>query len=156
MNINATLFGQMITFALFVWLVMRFVWPPIIEALETRRIRVAEGLAAAERGTHALEEAKMAVDHMRQKAREEHMHLLAEAKAQTEALIAQAKKQAEVEAEAVHERAQQELAVMLEQARTTLRQSVGGLVVQAASRVLEREVAPQDHQTLIDNLVKGL
>lgn len=154
MNINATLIVQMITFALFVWFTMRFVWPPIIKALEERQNKIAEGLAAAERGKKELElaqhravqelkEAKLQATDIVDKAQKRVAHMLDEAKttAQQEAARLLQMAQAQIEQEVNH-------------AKDALRKQVSQLAVCGAEKVLEQEINAASHQALLDKLIQ--
>src|SRR5512139_229108 len=124
MNFNATLIGQSITFIFFVWFCMKFVWPPIMSALETRKKQIADGLAAADRGKHELElAAKKAGDNLR------------DAKSQAAEVMAQAN----IEQEA-------------NRARESLREQVAALAVAGAEKILRREVNAQTHADLLGQL----
>jgi F-type H+-transporting ATPase subunit b len=152
MNFNATLIGQSITFAFFVWFCMKYVWPPIMNALETRKKQIADGLAAADRGHHELElAARRAADKLR------------EAKAQAADVIAQAEKraaqiidEAQMAAKEAGERqlaaARAEIEQEANRAREGLREAVAKLAIAGAERILRREVNPQVHADLLEQL----
>jgi F-type H+-transporting ATPase subunit b len=152
MNFNATLIGQSITFVIFVWFCMKYVWPPIMNALDARKKLIADGLAAADRGKHELElAAKRAGDNMR------------DAKAQATEVIAQAEKratqiieQANMDGKEAGERqlasAQANIAQETNRARESLREQVALLAVAGAEKILRREVNVQTHADLLGQL----
>lgn len=156
MNINFTLISQAAAFALFIWFTVRFVWPPLIRAVEERQQKIADGLAAAERGQQEFQAAqKRVVDEMR-KARESTAELrtnaekqaaqiIEEARRESARIIAQARTAAEAEAQAAVQRAKE-----------TLRDRVADLAVAGAERILRREINPKVHAELLANLKQEL
>lgn len=156
MDINATLFGQMITFALFIWFTMKFVWPPVMKVLAERRKKIADGLAAAERGHNELEVAQV-------KARE----IINEAKAQSASIIEQAnvrshhiEEQAKTKAIEIADRmkhlAEQEIAQKMHEERVLLQDQVANLAVAGAEKLIKRSIDRTANQELLDNLVQHL
>jgi F-type H+-transporting ATPase subunit b len=153
MNFNATLIGQSITFIIFVWFCMRFVWPPIMLALQQRKERVAEGLAAGERGKHELE-----------LARKRALETLHEAKQQAAVIISRAEKRGaeiveEAKNEAVEEEGRIKAATQLEieqevnRAKETLRGQVVEIATAGAGRILKRELDATANDEMIKDLV---
>ena len=156
MNINITLIGQMITFALLVWFTMKFVWPPIMRAMAERQKAIADGLAQAERGKHALDLAqKKATDVMRS-AREDATGVMADAGKRASALIEEAKNQAHLEGERLVTAAGAEIELETSRAREHLRRAVADLAVAGAGKVLEKEIDAKAHAKLLDDLIKKL
>ena len=129
MNINATLFVQMAVFFVGAWITMKFIWPPLNRAIEERQKKIADGLAAADRGEHALEEAK-----------------------KEGAFIEEAKAQAQVEADKIIAAARAQAAQEVQSARDALRDQVAQLAVSGASQILGKEVDASAHQQLLDQL----
>ncbi|MES2212220.1 MAG: F0F1 ATP synthase subunit B [Pseudomonadota bacterium] len=156
MNINATLLAQMITFGLFVWFTLRYVWPPITAALDERRAKIAEGLAAAERGERAYEEAQSRVEEQMRLARQDIAILLERAQAQSEAIVTQAKHQAVEESQKIHAQVQRDLEMMANNARQELQGQISSLALLAAERILQRSVNKDDHERLVADLIKGM
>jgi F-type H+-transporting ATPase subunit b len=152
-NINATLLGQMITFALLVWFTMKYVWPPLTSALEERRARIADGLAAAERGTHELELAHKRSAEVLRTARQEAVDVIAQANKRATEIIEEAKADARTEGERLMGAARAEIEQELNRAKEDLRKEVGALALAGAARILEREIDPKAHRDLLDNLV---
>ncbi|HBU30555.1 MAG: F0F1 ATP synthase subunit B [Thiobacillus sp. GWE1_62_9] len=152
MNFNATLIGQSITFIFFVWFCMKFVWPPIMNALETRKKQIADGLAAADRGKHELElAAKKAGDNMRD-AKAQAAEVIAQAEKRAAQIIEEAKLAAKEEGDRQLAAAQANIAQETNRARESLREQVAGLAVAGAEKILRREVNAQTHADLLGQL----
>ena len=152
MNINATLIGQTIAFILFVWFCMKFVWPPIMNALEARKKQIADGLAAADRGKHELElAAKKAGDNMRD-AKAQAAEVLAQAEKRAVQMVEEAKTAAKEEGERQLAAAQANIAQETNRARETLREQVANLALAGAEKILRREVNAQTHADLLGQL----
>jgi len=152
MNFNATLIGQSITFIFFVWFCMKFVWPPIMNALETRKKQIADGLAAADRGKHELElAAKKAGDNMRD-AKAQAAEVIAQAEKRAAQIIEEAKVAAKEEGNRQLAAAQANIAQETNRTRESLREQVAGLAVAGAEKILRREVNAQTHADLLGQL----
>lgn len=156
MNINLSLLGQMITFAIFVFVTMKYIWPPVIQALEERRKKIAEGLEAAERGRHELELAQHKIVTQFREAREEAAKIIEDAKARGASIVEESKHKAREEGQRLLEAAQLSIAQEVEQARQQLLSQVSGLVLSGTERILGQGVNAQQHQHLLDDLVKEL
>jgi len=139
-DINATLFGQMITFGLFVWITMRFVWPPIHDVLADRRTQVAEGLAAAERGQRewVLVQHK-ALEHLKE-AKAEAAQMIVSTQLQVERMLEEARKRANLETKRILEKATEDIAQMETELKIQLRQKVSMLAIAGAEKILSRSV----------------
>ncbi|HEX4938532.1 MAG TPA: F0F1 ATP synthase subunit B [Candidatus Kapabacteria bacterium] len=153
MGINATLIGQMITFGLFVWVMMKFVWPPLTQAMQERQQRIAEGLAAAEQGNTQLERSRQEVESALQAARQQAAEILAQANRRGAEMIEQAKQAAREEGERQIRSAEALIAQEVSQARESLRREVADLAMAGAGRILKREIDPSAHRDLVDELV---
>ena len=152
MNFNATLIGQSITFIFFVWFCMKFVWPPITNALETRKKQIADGLAAADRGKHELElAAKKAGDNMRD-AKAQAAEVIALAEKRAAQIIEEAKMAAKEEGDRQLAAAQANIEQEANRARESLREQVAALAVAGAEKILRREVNAQTHADLLGQL----
>ncbi len=152
MNFNATLIGQSITFIFFVWFCMKFVWPPIMSALETRKKQIADGLAAADRGKHELElAAKKAGDNMRD-AKAQAAEVIAQAEKRAAQIVEEAKAAAKEEGDRQLAAAQANIAQETNRARESLREQVALLAVAGAEKILRREVNAQTHAELLGQL----
>ena len=152
MNLNLTLVGQAISFAIFVWFCMKYVWPPITKALEERRVRIAEGLAAAERGAASLKEASAKSDEALKAARVQAQEILTAANKQATQMIEAAKATATHEAEKIVEHANGEVARQVTHAKEELRKQVADLAVLGAARILKREVNASAHADILQDL----
>jgi len=155
-NINATLFGQAIWFGVFIWITMKYVWPPLQKAIADRQTLIADGLAAGERGKHELELAgKRSADSLREaKVRSGEIIVAAEKRALQ--VIEEAKLAAKVEADKVVLAAQAEIAQATEHARAELRGRVAELAVAGAEKILKREVDAKRHAELLTALKQEL
>ena len=152
MNFNATLIGQSITFILFVWFCMKMVWPPIMNALETRKKQIADGLAAADRGKHELElAAKSAADNMRV-AKVQAAEVLAQAEKRAAQIVDEAKNAAKAEGDRQLAAAQASIEQEANRAREGLREQVAALAVAGAEKILRREVNAEAHGDLLNQL----
>jgi len=156
MSINATLLGQMIVFAVFVWFTMKYVWPPLMTAMRERQKRISEGLAAAERGAREHNEATEKAENTLREAREQAQEILNNAQRQANETIERSKDEARAEGERIVEAAREEVNQEVAQAKDELRREVGKLAVSGAEQILKREVDAQAHNDIIDDLVAEL
>ncbi len=156
MNLNATLIGQSITFLVFVWFCMKYIWPPLMRALEERRRNIADGLAAAERGRHEQELAAKRAAEVIHEAREQAAEIVARAERRAAEIVEEAKAEARAEGERILAAARGEIEQELNRAREELRRQVAALAVAGAERILEREVDERAHAKLLDELVAQL
>lgn len=152
MGINATLIGQMITFTVFILFTMKFVWPPIKQAMSEREKRIADGLASAERSQHELEQAKeRAAEHVRE-AKAQAAEIIEKANRQGVNIVEEARAEARAVAEREKAAAEARIEQEVSQARAELRRNVSDLAILGASRILEREVDAKAHQQMLDEL----
>ncbi len=154
MDINATLLGQMITFLLFVGFTMKFVWPPIQQALEKRRIAIADGLAAAEAGHRELASAEQVAHKNIAASRQEAARILEETHKQVSMILEEAKIMAQEEGQRLGQKAEADIAQQYEQAKEQLRQEVARLALMGAERVVAKEIDAATHQALLNQLIK--
>ncbi|MBV6424345.1 MAG: ATP synthase subunit b [Steroidobacteraceae bacterium] len=152
MTVNATFIGQMLVFVLLLWFFWKFVVPPIAQAITDRQKKIAEGLAAAERGQRDLDEAKTRADAVVREARERANQILDQANRRSNEMIDGAKQAAGAEGERLLASARAEAASETARARDELRREVGALAVAGAARLLQREVDPAAHAKLLDEL----
>ena len=152
MNITATLFGQTITFFLFVWFVMKFVWPPLITALDERKKTIADGLAAAEKGQKAQEEAQSEVDRILKEARAQANEIVAQAQKRSNEIVDEAAQTAKDKAAQIAAAAEADIEQEVVRAREALRGQVAGLAVMGAGKILETEIDESAHAKLLDDL----
>ena len=153
MNINATLFAQMITFGILIWVTMKFIWPPLAQAMDERAQRIAEGLAAADRAKAELQDANARVDEEIKKARVQASEIIDKAQQQANQILDKAKADALLEAARQKAIAQTEIEGMVGKARETLRGQVATLAVQGAQKIIQREINADAHKVLLDQLV---
>ena len=152
MNINLTLIGQSVTFFFFVWFCLKYVWPPLVKALEDRKNAIADGLAAAERGKHDLELAKQHVADELKEAKNKAADILAQAQKRAAEIVDEAKGDARTEGERLLQAARAEIEQEVHQAREQLRSQVATLAVSGASKNLQREIDDKAHDDLLKDL----
>jgi F-type H+-transporting ATPase subunit b len=156
MNINLTLLSQAAAFGIFIWFTAKFIWPPLLRAIETRQKQIADGLAAAERGRQDLEQAsKRAADVLRE-ARGQAQELLAQADRRASQLVEEAKAQAKVEGDRIIAGAKAEIDREVFRAKEQLRAQVAALAVQGAEKILRREVDAKAHAELLNAVAAEL
>jgi F-type H+-transporting ATPase subunit b len=153
MNINATLILQSIAMMIFVWFCMKFLWPPLIRAMDERRERIAEGLAASDRAEQELETAKAEVDRQIREARDKAGDIIDQAAQRQTQIVDQARDEAVAERKRQVSAAEADIAQAANQAREELRTTVATLAVLGASKILEREVDAATHRELLDKLI---
>lgn len=152
MNLNATLIFQMLVFFILAWFTMKFVWPPLMKSIEERRLKIAEGLASAEKGKAELVQAEARIGQIEAAAKSDNQARLAQAEKQAVTLIEQARKDAEAERARILEQARQEAQQEAQRARDGLRDAVAQLAVKGAEEILKREVNAQVHAELLGQL----
>ncbi|MBN9289360.1 MAG: F0F1 ATP synthase subunit B [Gammaproteobacteria bacterium 39-13] len=156
MNINVTLIGQMITFLLFVWFTKQFVWPPVIKALKERQAKIADGLAAAERGHLELSRAQEQVTAMLKEGKEAAAGIIVEAKKQADSIVDASRQQAHEEGVRIIQQAHLEVGQMVLQAKESLRKQVASIALVGAEKVLERTIDPKAHQDMLEKLAQEI
>ena len=156
MNFTATLIGQSLAFLIFVGLCMKFVWPPIMKALQERRQKIEEGLEAANQATLDLERVKEESEKYLAQARKEAALIVEQGKKRALDLIEEAKGQARLEAFRVKESAKGEVALAKEKAREELRGEVSKLALMGAEKILSRSIDASTHQDLLKQLSSEL
>lgn len=152
MNINLTLIVQMLVFIVLIWFTMKFVWPMILGPMEERSKKIAQGLAAADRGEEALAKARDEADTIVRAARERATQIIEHANHQANELVEQAKGTATSDAQRIKAAAEQQTELETSRARESLRREVAQIAVQAASKLLEREIDPKAHADLLSKL----
>ena len=152
MDIAVTLIIQGVVFFISAWVVMKFLWPNIITAIETRQKKIADGLAAANRSQKDLDEAQARAKEILREARDKAAQMVEQAGKRSNEIVEEAKGTASVEAQRLIAHAHEEVALETTRAREGLRQEVGRLAVAGASRLLEREIDPRTHAELLDKL----
>ena len=152
MNINATLIGQSITFFFFVWFCMKYVWPPIMQALDARKKQIADGLAAGERGKHEQELAQKRAAEVLHEAKRQAQEIIAKAEKRAAEIVDEAKTDAKGEGERILTAARAEIGQEVNRAKEGLRAQVVSIAIAGASKVLEREVDANTHNDLLNKL----
>ena len=152
MNFNATLIGEMISFAILIWFCVHFIWPHINKAIEDRQIKIAEGLNAAEKAHAELKSADVKVAAEIKVARQQASEIIDKAQQQGNQIIEKARVDAIEEINRLKTAAQDDIASMAQRAREQLREQVGALAVQGASKIVQREIDPAMHKALLDQL----
>jgi F-type H+-transporting ATPase subunit b len=151
-NINLTLIVQMLVFIVLIWFTMKFVWPMILGPMEERSKKIAQGLAAADRGEEALAKARDEADTIVRAARERAAQIIEHANHQANELVEQAKGAATSDAQRIKAAAEQQTELETSRARESLRREVAQIAVLAASKLLEREIDPKAHADLLSKL----
>jgi len=156
MNINATLIGQTITFFLFIWFCKKFVWPPMVSAMQERQKKISDGLAAAEQGQQAQELAEKEAAKMISDAKSQAAEIIASAEKRGNVVVEDAKTDAVSEKDRILASAATEVEQNVFSARETLRGQVSSIAIAAASKIVDKEIDEKAHAGLIDDLVKQL
>jgi F-type H+-transporting ATPase subunit b len=156
MNINATLIGQTITFIIFVWFCLKFIWPHVMKAMEDRKTKIAEGLAAGERGRHEQELAEQKAIEVIREAKDQAKEILAQAHKRGDEIVDEAKGDGRAEGERMLRAAEAEIEQQANQTREKLREDVVKLSIQGAEQVLGREVDENAHTEQLARLAAQL
>lgn len=156
MNMNATLIGQAITFAIFVWFCMKFVWPPVTAALAERQKKIADGLNAADKAQRDLESAHAQVDEELKVAKTQAAALIDQANKRANQMVEDAKAAAAVEGERQLALARAQIEQEMATARDTLRAQVATLAVAGAEKILEAQVDANAHAAMLNKLAAEL
>jgi F-type H+-transporting ATPase subunit b len=152
-NINATLLGQAITFAILIWFTMKFVWPPLLQAMEERAKTIADGLAAAERGKHDLELAAKRSAELIHQAKEKAGEIISAGEKRASEIIEEAKVNAKAEGDRIIAGAKAEIDQEVFRAKEQLRTQVSAVALAGAGKILGREIDAKAHNDLLDKLV---
>lgn len=153
MNLNLTLIGQAIAFAVFVLFCMKYVWPPLIGALRERQASIADGLAAAERSAQAKEEAQAEADELLKDARNQAAEIVAQAQKRHDQIVGDAQAAATAKSDQIMAAKQAEIEQEIVTARESLRQQVSSVAVAGAEKILKREVDASAHAGILDDLI---
>jgi len=155
-SINATLIGQMITFALLVWFTMKYIWPPLFDSLEERRKKIAEGLAAAERGQEEMQLAEKKAKGVLKEAKQQSSEIISVAQKRANEMVEEAKELAKKEGERIIVAAKAQVDQEIQQAKENLRQEVAMLALSAAEQILGAEIDQAKHQDIITKVSNQL
>lgn len=156
MNLNATLIVQVIVFLVLVWFTLKYVWPPIAKALDERANKIAEGLAAAERGKSDFEQAEKKVAELLSEGRTQVTEMVANAEKRAAQIVEEAKAQATNEAARITAQAKADVETEINRAREQLREQVAVLAVKGAESILRREVDEAQHAKILSTLKQEL
>lgn len=152
MNLNATLFFQMIVFFVLAWFTMKFVWPPMMKAMDDRRQKIADGLAAADKGKADLAQAQARISLIEASSKTENHARILEAEKQAAGIIDEARREAEAEKARIVAQAKVDAEQEVKRARDALRGDVANLAIKGAEQILKREVDAKAHAELLDQL----
>ena len=152
MNLNFTLVAQAITFALFIWFSVKFVWPPLLRAIEARQKTIADGLAEAERGRSSLADAQKQTETLLKEARARAQEIVAAAEKAASQRVEDSKLQAKTEGERIVAAAHASIQQEVQSAKQQLREQVAQLAVSGAEKILRREVDARAHADMLDQL----
>ena len=152
MNFTLTLIAQALSVAIFIWLCVKFVWPPILNAIETRQKTIADGLAEAERGRSSLAEANKQTEVLLRDARARAHEVMTQAERSAAQRMEEAKAQAKAEADRIVAAAKAQIDQEVQSARQQLRDQVAALAVAGAEKILRREVDARAHSEMLDRL----
>jgi len=155
-NMNLTLFGQTIAFAIFVWFCMKYVWPPLTQAMQERQKKIAEGLDAAGRAQQDLKLAQEKVSNTLRETREQAAEIIELANKQANAIVEEAKQQAQAEGERLIAGAKAEIEQEVNRAKDKLRTQVAALAILGAEKILESKVDTKAHNKLVEKLASQL
>ena len=153
MNFNATLIGQTISFAVFVWVCMKYIWPPLMAALDERNARISEGLAAAQRGQQDLIDAQAKVSDSLNDAKQQAQEIINQAQKRANEIVDEAKDAALEEADKIKTAASADIDQQVNSAREELRKEVSSIALAGAEQILKREVDARAHAAVLDELV---
>jgi F-type H+-transporting ATPase subunit b len=156
MNLNFTLIAQALAFALFIWFTVKFIWPPLMRAIEQRQKQIADGLAAGERGREELEAAGKRAHEELAKARERVGEIIGSAEKRDAQMLDEAKAAARAETDRILAAAKADIDQQIARAREMLREQVAALAVSGAEKILRREVNAQTHAELLSQLKREI
>jgi len=156
MNINLTLIAQLVSFALFVWFNMKYVWPPLVKAMDERKAKIAEGLAAAERGHHEQELAEKRAKDYLHKAKQQAAEIKSNAEKQAAIIVEEARDKAKEEGGRQLVAAQAEIEQETNKAREALRSKVAELAVLGAEKILRKEINADAHKDIVESVANQI
>jgi F-type H+-transporting ATPase subunit b len=155
-DINMTLIGQTIAMIVFVWFCMKFIWPPIMNAIEERQTQIADGLAAAERGQQSLDKAQAEAESVVEEARRQATGILDQAHARANEIVAEGKADGVKERDRQLAAARAEIEQEANRAREELRGQVSAIAVASAEKILRREIDSKAHEDILSQLAAEL
>ncbi len=156
MDINLTLIGQSIAMIVFVWFCMKFIWPPVLNAIEERQAQIADGLAAAERGKRNLEQANAEADDIVDGARKKATSILDQANSLANEIMVEGKAEGVKQRERQLTAAKADIEQEANRAREELRGQVSAIAIASAEKILQREIDKKAHQDILGKLAQEL
>lgn len=156
MNMNATLLGQAVAFILFVWFCMKYVWPPIMNAIEERQKVIADGLSAAERAEKNLDLAQANASDKMKEAKREATEIIEQANKRKAQILDEAREDAQAERQKILNQAEAEIEAERNRAKDDLRKQVATLALAGAEKILERSIDKDAHKDILDNITAKL
>ena len=156
MDINVTLFGEMLTFAVLVWVMMKYIWPPLLKTIQERQQKIASGLEAAERGKHELELVRTNIIEQLRQTKSQAALILSQANQQANELIAKGKASAEIERSKMLAQAKIDLEQEINSAEYTLQQQTVNLVIATTEKILQQKIDDTAQKNLIDKLISSV
>lgn len=156
MNINLTLFAQAVSFAILIWFTVKFVWPPLLKAIETRQKTIADGLAAGERGKQELEAATQRSTAAVEEAKLKASSIIAQAEKRATDIIEEAKNNAKAEGDRILAGAKAEIDQEVNRAKEGLRAQVSALAVAGAEKILRKEIDAKAHADMLSTIANEL
>lgn len=153
MDINATIIGQFITFAILVWFTMKYVWPPVTKTLHDREKKIAAGLEAAERSKRELEMAEHKALSIIREAKQQATHIIEQANLHSAQLVEEAKGNAKVEGQRIIDLAQGDIDRTVAQAKESLKAQLATLAVAGAEKIIQHKLDASVHSELLNQLV---
>jgi F-type H+-transporting ATPase subunit b len=156
MNINFTLIAQAIAFAVLIWFTVKFVWPPLLTAIETRQKEIADGLAAAQEGKSALEVAAKKSEATLAEAKQKASEIIGQAEKRGSQIVEEAKNNAKAESDRIIAGAKAEIDQELNRAKEGLRSQVSALAIAGAEKILRKEIDAKAHSEMLSKLAAEL
>lgn len=156
MSINLTLFGQMITFAIFVWFTMKFVWPQIETAMSERKAKIADGLAAAEQAKTDLDQAQHKAVEIVREAKEKAASVIEGSNKRALEIVEAAKEQARAEGQRIIDHARADIDKQAGAVRRELQHHVGDLALQMSEKILKRSINKDIHRDILDKVAEEI
>lgn len=156
MNINFTLISQALAFSTFIWFTVKFVWPPLLRAIEERQKTIADGLAAGERGRHELELASQRSSEILKEAKQQASEIILQAEKRATEIVEEAKNTAKEEGDRIIAGAKAEIDHEIFSAKETLRQHAANLAIAGATKILRKEVDANVHAELLASIEEDL
>ena len=156
MNINFTLISQAVAFSIFIWFTVKFVWPPLLRAIEERQKTIADGLAAGERGRHELELASQRSSDVLKEAKQRASEIILQAEKRASEIVEESKRTAKEEGDRIILGAKADIEHELFSAKEALRQHVAELAVAGAAKILRREVDAKAHADMLTSIGEDL